>query len=190
MATYETTSTDPTRPGTTPGSETDVGSDKGKADRAKETMARKGHVYKEAAAEKARLRFEKTREQGRRSLESTANALRDTADHLRDEDQEAMGRYTEWAAGQIDSVADYFRDRNVDDVMRDVRSMARRNPAMVLGGALMAGFMAARFLKASEPTGYGHEGYSNRTRSFDYPAARPPARPYDTDYTRPWGDIR
>ena len=81
----------------------------------------------------------------------------------------------------------YFRDRNVDDVMRDVRSMARKNPAMVLGGALMAGFMAARFLKASEPIRQEGVGYADRNRAYDYPAARPPAgpdehpyRPYDT----------
>ncbi|MFP4350320.1 MAG: hypothetical protein ACOC3W_00750 [Thermodesulfobacteriota bacterium] len=190
MATYEPTSTDPTRRQTTFGSETDSTTDKGKTDHAKETIARKGHEYKEAAAEKARPRFEQAKEQGRRNLESTASALRDTAEHLREEDQAAMAGYTEWAAGQVDSFAGYFRDRKVDDVMRDVRSMARRNPAMVLGGALMAGFMAARFLKASEPTAYGHKGYSDRNRSFDFPAARPPARPYDTDYTRPYGDVR
>lgn len=187
MATFDTTKNDPSRPRTGPASETDRGPAPGKAGQAKEAAAKKAQDLKETAADKARPRMEEAREEGRRNLESTAQALRHTADSLKQEDHEAMARYTEWAAGQVDTVADYFRDRNVDAVMHDVRSAARKNPAIILGGALMAGFMAARFLKASEPIRQGGVGYADRSRAYDYPAARPPAgpdehpyRPYDT----------
>ncbi|MFP4347423.1 MAG: hypothetical protein ACOC3W_01680 [Thermodesulfobacteriota bacterium] len=151
MATYERTSTDPTRNRTVPGSEAKMEAGKDKKETVKEQAAQKGHEMKEEAEEKARTKFEEGKQYGERNLESTAQALRDAAGTLKEDDQEAMARYTEWAAGQVDSVAGYFRDRSVDDVLHDVRYMARKNPGMVLGGALMAGFLAARFLKASEP---------------------------------------
>lgn len=151
MATYERTSTDPTRNRTVPESEAKMDVGKGKTEEAKEKAAQKGHEMKEEASKRARAKFEEGKQYGEKNLESTAQALRDAAGKLKEDDQETMARYTEWAAGQVDSVAGYFRDRSVDDVLRDVRYMARRNPGMVLGGALMAGFLTARFLKASEP---------------------------------------
>lgn len=175
MATYERTSSDLTRNRTVPGSESKMEAGKDKKEAVKEQAAQKGHEMKEEAAERARTKFEEGKQYGEKNLESTAQALRDAAGTLKEDDQEAMARYTEWAAGQVDSVADYFRDRSVDDVLHDARYMARRNPGMVLGGALMAGFLAARFLKASEPM-------RSETPEYRSGHSTPPAHRYGQTY--------
>jgi hypothetical protein len=55
------------------------------------------------------------------------------------------------AAKKIDSAADYFESHDLNAMYRDVESLARRNPAIFLGGAFALGFLAARFLKSSNP---------------------------------------
>ena len=55
------------------------------------------------------------------------------------------------AAKKIDSAADYFESHDLTAMYRDVESLARRNPAIFLGGAFALGFLAARFLKSSNP---------------------------------------
>jgi hypothetical protein len=56
-------------------------------------------------------------------------------------------------AQQIEQTADGLRNRSMDDLFEDFDRYARRQPALVFGGALMAGFVLTRFLKSSaKPT--------------------------------------
>jgi len=55
------------------------------------------------------------------------------------------------AARRIDSAAEYFQSHDLNAMYRDVETIARRNPALFLGGAFALGFLAARFLKSSNP---------------------------------------
>lgn len=58
---------------------------------------------------------------------------------------------------QISSVADHLRDKPVDAMVDDVAVFARRNPLLFLGGAAVAGFAAARFLKSGSGTRNAHK---------------------------------
>jgi hypothetical protein len=55
------------------------------------------------------------------------------------------------AARKIESAASYFESHDLNTMYRDVETLARRNPALFLGGAFALGFLAARFLKSSNP---------------------------------------
>ncbi len=56
-------------------------------------------------------------------------------------------------AQQIEQTADDLRNRSMDDLFEGFDRYARRQPALVFGGALMAGFVLTRFLKSSaKPT--------------------------------------
>lgn len=48
----------------------------------------------------------------------------------------------------LGQVADHLKDTDVSALAREAGDFARRNPALVLGGAALLGFAAARFLKA------------------------------------------
>lgn len=54
-------------------------------------------------------------------------------------------------AHQLEAVARQIRTADLDDTVRQVSSFARRNPALFIGAAALAGFAATRFLKARDP---------------------------------------
>lgn len=78
-----------------------------------------------------------------------ADALRRTTEHLRSEDQQRIAGLTETVARQVDQVANYLRSKDARAMRADLESLARRQPAIVLGGALVLGLLGARFLKSS-----------------------------------------
>jgi hypothetical protein len=83
-------------------------------------------------------------------LGSLAGALRDVADKLgREEIGRGVGQYARRAADQVDSMSSYLRGAELEEVMRDTGQFARRRPEVFIGGAFLAGLLAARFLKAS-----------------------------------------
>jgi hypothetical protein len=99
-----------------------------------------------------------------------AAALRRTTEHLRTEDQQRIAGLTETVARQVDQVADYLRNKDARAMREDLENLARRQPALVIGGALVLGLIGARFLKSSERRGYRQiEGQRyGRERGYDY----------------------
>jgi hypothetical protein len=81
---------------------------------------------------------------------SMAEALRRTTEHLRSEDQQRIAGLTETVARQVDQVANYLRNKDARAMRDDLESLARRQPAIMLGGALVLGLIGARFLKSSQ----------------------------------------
>ena len=79
-----------------------------------------------------------------------ADALRRTTEHLRSEDQQRIAGITDTMARQVDQVANYLRNKDAGAMRNDLENLARRQPALVLGGALLLGLMGARFLKSSQ----------------------------------------
>lgn len=57
--------------------------------------------------------------------------------------------YIRQAANQVESVADAVRTRDMRELVGEVQTFARRQPALFFGGALILGFAALRFLKSS-----------------------------------------
>jgi hypothetical protein len=53
------------------------------------------------------------------------------------------------AAQEIDRASRYLHDHEVKDLVRDAEVLARRRPAVFVGGTLAAGFLLARFLRSS-----------------------------------------
>jgi hypothetical protein len=81
---------------------------------------------------------------------TVADALRRTTEHLRSEDQQRIAGLTETVARQVDQVANYLRTKDARAMKEDLENLARRQPALMLGGALVLGLIGARFLKSSE----------------------------------------
>jgi uncharacterized protein with von Willebrand factor type A (vWA) domain len=82
---------------------------------------------------------------------AVAQAFRQAADQLRNQGQgQQISGLTDAMARRADQVADYLRRANADVVRQDAERLTRSQPALVLGGAFIAGLIGARFLKASE----------------------------------------
>ena len=89
-------------------------------------------------------------------LTSVADSLRQVGDNLRGADeQNAVGKFTaqygDEIARRIESVSDYLDNADLKDITRDVERLARRQPALFVGGAFVLGLLAVRFLKSSNP---------------------------------------
>lgn len=118
---------------------------KGLASEAREGTGRVARKAKQQVGDLAGRQKDEAAE----SLGSLAGALRDTADRLKGEDQALFGRYAGLVAEQAEELAGYVRRQDVGALVRDLETFARRHPDVFLGGAFLAGVMAARFLKSS-----------------------------------------
>ena len=82
---------------------------------------------------------------------AVAQAFRQAGDQLRVQGQsDRMAGLTDAMARQADHAADYLRRADAEVLRQDVERLTRRQPALVLGGAFVAGLIGARFLKSSE----------------------------------------
>jgi hypothetical protein len=96
-------------------------------------------------------------------LQSVAQAIRKTGDQLR-QDQPQVAGFADTAAGQVEQFACSIRSSSPSDMIAEAEQFARRQPAVFLGGALLLGAVAARFLKASPQAGSGMSaGYRGST---------------------------
>jgi hypothetical protein len=82
-------------------------------------------------------------------LGSVAEAIRHTGEQMRSKDEAGLTEYVVRAADQVEAAADYLKERSLGDVLGDLGSLARREPAMFLGGAFVLGLVGGRFLKSS-----------------------------------------
>jgi len=116
---------------------------------------------KDQVVDRARSSLEQARDRASSSLGESkgqfadqfgniAEALRRTTEQLRSQDQERIAGITDTVARQVDQVANYLRNKDAIAMRTDLENLARRQPALVLGGALILGLMGARFLKSSQ----------------------------------------
>lgn len=81
------------------------------------------------------------------SLGSIAQQIRSAGEQFPQDN--AVGRYINQAAGQVDNIASFLNNRDVADLMDEIEQLARRQPAVFIGGAFALGVLGARFLKSS-----------------------------------------
>jgi hypothetical protein len=159
--TMPNTETRGSRPGNTAqqsgGQQTPLGAERGDGGSAREQI----REVKDQVVGQARTTLQQARDRASSSLGeskgqfadqfgSLAEALRRTTEHLRSEDQQRIAGLTETVARQVEQVADYLRTKDAAAMRSDVENLARRQPALVLGGALVLGLIGARFLKSSQ----------------------------------------
>lgn len=107
--------------------------------------------------------------------QAAASGLGDFAGALRRAARDGGGkgaptRLAESAADGLERLSDTLRGKDIDGVMRDVNDFARQQPALFFGAAALAGFLALRFLKASDPAAPA----SAQTHDTGFDAGSPP----------------
>jgi ElaB/YqjD/DUF883 family membrane-anchored ribosome-binding protein len=84
------------------------------------------------------------------TLEGVARAIRDAGEGLRQERPEIAGM-ADTAAQRVEEVSTYLRDHDAREVIDASQEYARRQPAVVVAGALALGLLAGRFLRSGQP---------------------------------------
>ncbi|HEX5476911.1 MAG TPA: hypothetical protein VFX09_03570, partial [Burkholderiales bacterium] len=95
--------------------------------------------------------------------------LRKAAHESGSQDQDGIVRVADLAADGLERLSGTLRNKDLDTLVGDVESFARRQPAAFFGVAIAAGFLAVRFVKSSRrsPAGEG-----DARASSQYPGVR------------------
>ena len=91
---------------------------------------------------------ESQKQRGVDALRRFARAIDTAADEIQ-EPVPTIARSVHEVAKQIDGFSDSLADRNVNELIDQAAQMARAQPALFLGGSVVAGFALARFLWSS-----------------------------------------
>jgi ElaB/YqjD/DUF883 family membrane-anchored ribosome-binding protein len=81
------------------------------------------------------------------ALSQVARAVRDAGDGLREQRPEIAG-IADTAAERVDQAATYLRQHEPQELIDSATDFARRQPALVIGGALVAGLVLGRLLRS------------------------------------------
>lgn len=78
-----------------------------------------------------------------------AGVFRNAAKQIDDTKSPTTARVAQQAADSLERISGNLRNKDLDSVVREVEGFARAQPALFVGAAVMAGFLAIRFLKSS-----------------------------------------
>ena len=119
-----------------------------------ETAQEKVKQGAEQAQSRAREQIDQRSTQAGEHVGATAQALRSTSGHLREQGQDAQANVAERAAHHAERLSGYLTESNADRLLRDAEDFGRRQPLAVVAAGAALGFAASRFLKASSRNRY------------------------------------
>lgn len=99
------------------------------------------------------------------SLSGISSALHQTSQNLRESNQDMIAGLMDNAAEYVEHLTDYLNNRSVGDLLDEAQRLARREPALFIGGAFVIGLLGARFLKSTSSSVHhrGEERYGGRS---------------------------
>jgi hypothetical protein len=140
---------------------TDTQSDSGRLSDAARNVAEQAEQTVEAKASTAM-------EQVSGAIGGVAHAIRRAGEDLRQE-QPQLASAADTAAVQVDRVAEYLEQHEPREVFDAVQDVARRQPALLIGGGIAFGLVLGRLLRSAVPTDAGHgSSASGRARRAPY----------------------
>jgi hypothetical protein len=126
------------------------------------------------AGRSAQAQASATMTQAGQTLQRVAQVVREAGDELR-ADRPEIASVATTAANQVERAGGYLRDHDAADAWNAATDAARRQPALVIGGALIAGFALGRFLRTATETQASRYGGTSASRSRFGTAAGAPS---------------
>jgi hypothetical protein len=93
-----------------------------------------------------------TKQTAASGLGEFAGALRKVAREVGDGKQVPVSRMMQSAADGLERFSGSLQNKDLNGLLGDVESFARRQPVAFFGAAIAVGFLATRFLKSSNTT--------------------------------------
>jgi len=138
---------------TSPATGTNSGAGADPAGGAKQFAAEQARAIWQDAKESARSGLGQYKQTTTRGMCDLADALRTSASDLESKQQAAVARVARSAADGLQQLSGAIERRDLDGLVREVESFARRQPLAFLGGAMIVGFLAVRFVKSTSQPG-------------------------------------
>ena len=96
-------------------------------------------------------------------LTGFASALRHASSDLDEQGQSVVSGFVRQAADGLEHFSGAMRRNDVDDLVGSIEDFARRQPAVFIGSAVLAGFGIARFMKSSSERRRERRPHARRT---------------------------
>jgi hypothetical protein len=138
----------------------------GAATQVKEQAQQKAEEAKARASDKVRGQLDTRSTEMADQIAPFAQALHKAGDHLVSEGNATGGKAAHRAGDRAEQLASYLRRSGPDRLLGDIEGFARQRPGAAAGIGVVAGFMAARFLRASSES-----RYTSAQRPYDDPAS-------------------
>lgn len=133
----------------TTASSTGSGSDRLHGEDIKREAAQTTEEVQDAARQQARGLFDRQKDAAAEQADKLSTVLRKTAKEFDEQQQPYFSQCVSDLASRTGTLSQRLRDRDLDSLMDQARDYSRRQPAMFVGGAVLAGFMLSRFLRSS-----------------------------------------
>lgn len=91
---------------------------------------------------------ERQKQLGAEQIGSVARATHRAAEEM-EKELPGVAQSIHGAAGRLEAASETLRNQRFEDLLESLGDIARKRPAAVFGGAILAGFALSRFLKAS-----------------------------------------
>ncbi|QCF25203.1 hypothetical protein [Hydrocarboniclastica marina] len=105
--------------------------------------------FADSARKTAEAQAQRQQDAAAGELGGIANALRKTADEVQGQSYFPLDRYARQAADKLDDLSESLRGGDVRTALSRLETYTREQPGVVLGGAIISGFLLARFIRAS-----------------------------------------
>ncbi|MDH2327005.1 hypothetical protein QCN27_09000 [Cereibacter sp. SYSU M97828] len=161
------------QPGAYPSDRADTADDIGKTARheyqdAKDRLSHQADKLRREGGQNIRSLVTDELDRRRSGFGSEIRNLADTLRHAADEQQEkaetgagaAPSSLLRQGAGVLESLSDGLESRSVEDLARSVSDYARANPAIFIGGCVLAGIAVGRLVTASNNPAPRYADYS------------------------------
>ncbi|MBS7458858.1 hypothetical protein [Coralloluteibacterium stylophorae] len=123
---------------------------------------------KQQAKDEGRARAEQVQGQAADRLERVADGARAAAEELAGDDIGHASEYISDVADRISGLSRTLREKSGDELIRDVRRIAREHPALFIGGSVALGLGLARFARASNRHTHDHDAVDTERHSNPY----------------------
>lgn len=156
------------------------------AAQAKEQVQQKAEEVKGQASQRVREQLDTRSTQAGEQASSFAEAVRSAARQLQDDGNDGAAKAVHQAADRLEQLSGYLTGSGSDRFLGDLERLGRQRPWVVGALGATAGFLGARFLKASSESRYDTSARARTdadlpmSRDGNATAALPPM-PYPID---------
>jgi cytosine/adenosine deaminase-related metal-dependent hydrolase len=121
----------------------------------------------EKAKQAGQQQLETGKQTAASQAEKVAAVVEQASSQFKEQNLQTLADYTSEIGSTIKSFSESLQNRSVEDLLKDVQSIARRNPTAFVLGSIAVGVAISRFFKASAE----RQQSTNRNTDIGY---RPP----------------
>ena len=111
--------------------------------------------------QQASARVSDQKQRAASGMESVAQAVSQLGEQLRQQNP-SIASFADTTASQLRQFSTQLEQRDIGELVDEVERLARRNPALFIGGAFALGLLGARFLKSNSSEANSTGYYSSR----------------------------